>query len=237
MEEIPNCLIDHTGLNYVPSSQWTMAKEGSQRVELVGLNDKRQITAVFGCTMEGDFLPPQLIYAGKTPRCLPTMKFPSDWHVTYTCNHWANEKTTLDYIEKILIPYISSKREALSLHPEHPSLVIFDKFKGQCTATVLSLLDKHNIYMVVVPGNCTDRLQPLDVSVNKAAKDFLRQKFREWYANQVLSQLRNENDDVHSDLKLSIVKPLGAKWLIELYDYFKTNSGIIQNGFRGAGIE
>ncbi len=36
MEEIPDDLIinwDHTGLNYVPVSKWTMAKEGSKRVE------------------------------------------------------------------------------------------------------------------------------------------------------------------------------------------------------------
>ena len=64
MEEIPKCLVinwDHTGINYVPVSKWTMAKEGSKRVDIVGIDDKRQITAVFGCTMDGDFLPPQII--------------------------------------------------------------------------------------------------------------------------------------------------------------------------------
>ena len=63
---------DHTGINYAPVSKWTMAKEGSKRVDIVGMDDKRQITAVFGCTMDGDFLPPQIIYGGKTPQCLPT---------------------------------------------------------------------------------------------------------------------------------------------------------------------
>ncbi len=43
--------------------------------------------------------------------------------------------------------------------------------------------------IVVVPANCTDRLQPLDVSLNKSAKEFLR-KFHEWYADQVRLQLR-----------------------------------------------
>lgn len=60
MEEIPEDLIinwDHTGLNYVPVSKWTMAMEGSKRVEIVGIDDKRQIMAVFGCTLKGDFLP------------------------------------------------------------------------------------------------------------------------------------------------------------------------------------
>ena len=69
-----------------------------------GADDKRQITAVFANTMAGDFLYPQIIYAGKTSRCLPSAPFPKGWHVTYTENHWANEKTTEDYINQILLP-------------------------------------------------------------------------------------------------------------------------------------
>jgi len=38
------------------------------------------------------------------------------------------------------------------------------------------------------------------------------------------------------DLHLSIVKPLSAKWLINMYDYFKANPQIICNGFRAVGI-
>ena len=107
--EIPKALVinwDHTGIHYVPVSSWTMAKEGSKRVEIAGINDKRQITAVFANTMSSDFLPPQIIYAGKTSRCLPSVQFPDDWHVTYTQNHWATKVTTEDYIKKILLPYI-----------------------------------------------------------------------------------------------------------------------------------
>ena len=38
MEEIPDSLIinwDQTGINYVPVSQWTMAKQGWKHVEVV----------------------------------------------------------------------------------------------------------------------------------------------------------------------------------------------------------
>ena len=34
---------DQTGMHYIPVSSWTMAKEG---VEICGIDDKRQITAV-----------------------------------------------------------------------------------------------------------------------------------------------------------------------------------------------
>ena len=51
-----------------------MAKEGSKRIEVAGLGDKQQLTAMFAATKTGDFLPLQIIYAGKTSQCLPTIK-------------------------------------------------------------------------------------------------------------------------------------------------------------------
>ena len=50
MEEITPELVlnwDQTGINLVPVSAWTMDKMGSKHVEITGVNDKRQITAVF----------------------------------------------------------------------------------------------------------------------------------------------------------------------------------------------
>ena len=63
MEEIPADLIinwDQTAMKLVPSCSWTMEKKGTKRVEISGINDKRQITAVFAGSMTGEFLPLQL---------------------------------------------------------------------------------------------------------------------------------------------------------------------------------
>ena len=60
MMEIPDSLVinwDQTGIQYVPVSQWTMEREGMKHIEIAGSQDKRQITAVFGATMNGSFLP------------------------------------------------------------------------------------------------------------------------------------------------------------------------------------
>ena len=240
MEEIPPDLVinwDQTGINYVPVSVWTMAKEGSKRVEIVGADDKRQITGVYACNMTGDFLPIQLVYQGKTSKCLPSFQFPSDWHITFTPNHWCNESTMEDYITKILLPYIQKKREELKLRPDHHALVIYDMFKGQCTQKILELLELNNIDVIFIPANCTDRLQPLDVSVNKPAKAYLRSQFQEWYAKQVCEQLEDEPENKKMiDLRLSIMKPLGARWLMNMYDYLKSKPEIIQNGFKSVGI-
>lgn len=79
-----------------------MAPSGSHRVEIAGMGNKRQITAVFAGTLDGKFLPMQLIYAGKTTSCHPkNVSFPNDWHITHTHthNHWANEATVNEYVD------------------------------------------------------------------------------------------------------------------------------------------
>ena len=88
----------------------------------------------------------------------------------------------------------------------------------------------------MIPPNCTDRLQPLDVSVNKPAKEFLHQKFHTWYAQIVCAQLEGKAPREPLDLCMSVVKPWGAQWMTELYDYLKTKPGIIKNGFKASGI-
>lgn len=74
MEDIPGELVlnwDQTGLNLIPAPVWTMEKRGTKKVKISGVEDKRQITGVFCASMLGEFLPIQLIYAGKTSRCIP----------------------------------------------------------------------------------------------------------------------------------------------------------------------
>ena len=58
MEDIQPELVlnwDQTGIKIVPASSWTMEQRGVNRVDMVGLNDKRQITAIFCASLLGDF--------------------------------------------------------------------------------------------------------------------------------------------------------------------------------------
>ena len=110
MEDIPPELIinwDQTGLNLVPTSNWTMAQKGQKRVSIKGLRDKRMITGVFCGSLVGEFLPMQVIYGGKTDRCHPPTPFPNDWDITHNNKHWSNETTMLQYIENIIVPFVT----------------------------------------------------------------------------------------------------------------------------------
>ena len=80
----------------------------------------------------------------------------------------------------------------------------------------------------------------MDLTVNKPAKDFLKRCFENWYAEQVTAQLDGremESTDLEPiSLSLPVLKELGAKWLVQMAEYFADNPKIIVNGFVKAGI-
>ena len=121
------------------------------------------------------------------------------------------------------------------------ALVIIDKFKGQITTSINSLLEGNNINVCLIPANTTDLLQPMDLAVNKPAKDFLKRKFEEWYSGEVTKQL-NGVIDIQSteiqpvDLSFCAMKLLPSKWLVEMAEYLLDNPQFVVNGFRRAGI-
>ena len=119
----------------------------------------------------------------------------------------------------------------------YPALIVYNRFKGQCTNDVLQILKENHIDTLLIPASCTDQLQPLDECVNKSAKVFIWKKFQLWYSEQVCSQFQKKSDEVKPvDLHLNVVKSLGAKWLMEMHDYFNSNPQIILNGFRKSGL-
>ena len=57
---------DQTALRLVPTGQWTMHPAGAKVVPIANSDNKRQVTAVLAATLTGEFLPPQIVYEGKT---------------------------------------------------------------------------------------------------------------------------------------------------------------------------
>ena len=178
MEEIPPELIfnwDQTGIHLIPVSPWTIEQTGATRVEIGGVDNKHQITAICG-TLTGDFLPLQIIYKGKMECCHPKFTFPCEWNVTHSPNHWSTEATMIEYVEEIINLYVEATRDLLN-DPAKAALAIIDKFRGQITTAVVTLLERNNIHICYIPANMTNLLQPMVLAINKPAKDFLKRKF------------------------------------------------------------
>ena len=110
-----------------------------------------------------------------------------------------------------------------------------DNFKGQVTSLVVSLLEGNNILVYYIPPNTTDKLQPMDLTVNKSAKDFLKQKFQGWYSDQILKQLDSSttaNQELQpTDLSLLVLWELGAEKMVEMGEYIANNPDFIVKGF------
>ena len=241
MDEVPLELVlnwDQTGIKIVPIDTWTMDVRGSKRVELIGLKDKQQITAVFCGTLVGDFLPVQLVYKGKTNQCHPHFAFPIDWEITHSPKHWSTEATMISYIDNIIGPYVERTRQVFG--HDSPAIIIMDNFKGQITPAIFQQLEAYNIHHCLLPANTTDRLQLMDLTVNKPIKYFLKQKFGDWYSSEVMKQLQGKDLETVElepiSLNLPCLKELGAQWLVEAAKYMSANPQMTVNGFVKAGI-
>ena len=69
-----------------------------------------------------------------------------------------------EYVDNIILPYVEKVREKVGA--EKAALVIMDNFKGQTTTKKTNRQEENNILISWLPPNTTDRLQPMDISVN-----------------------------------------------------------------------
>ena len=99
-----------------------------------------------------------------------------------------------------------AKKRKSKTSPEYPAVVLFDNFSDQCTEKILKLLDANNINCVIIPANSTDQLQPMDLSINKCVKGYLRKQFQECHAGEILAQSTSESEMVPVGLRLITVK-------------------------------
>ena len=130
----------------------------------------------------------QLIYAGETKRCLPKFTFPRSFHVTYRKNHWSNQVKVTEHFEKVIFPVVDQIKERMGYPKEQMLLVIMDTFKGQDNDKLRKLFMSNNCEVAIVPHNLTNKFQPLNLSVNKATKAFISEKYNTWMTNKISSR-------------------------------------------------
>ena len=211
---------DQTPLAYKSPGSYTMAPLGSKKVPVHDADEKAAITGTVAVSAAGTALPMQLSYHRKTIRCLPKhVEFPSGFDLNFNEKHWANEGTSFELVERIILPHIKKVKEQNNMTESTKSLLILDVFRGQKTEAFLKYLEANNIY-IFVPANMTDIFQHMDISVNKRIKAVIRGCYNNWYSNQVLEALSAGVAPTEVKVKqpLSVIKPLHAKWLISAYN-------------------
>ena len=73
------------------------------------------ITATFTINLDGNFLPIQLIYSGRTRKSIPTVKFLKRFLLSTNPKHYSNEEETLKHWKEVIVLYIQNDRKMLQL--------------------------------------------------------------------------------------------------------------------------
>lgn len=228
---------DQTGLHLAPSSQYTYDEKGARSVGVIAAEDKRQITVVLASAMDGELLPLQLIFQGKTPACLPKQTpamLTSRMHVTFTTNHWSSQETMQQYIEHVIVPFRNRQIEKQQLPADSKLLLVLDAWSVHKSEEFRQYLRTQHpwIHLVFVPANCTSKLQVADVILQRPFKHGIRMRFNEWAASIIQEQVRNKKmDGLNGYLKMNIIKPLIVDWALESWSSMKTRKDLITFGW------
>ena len=185
---------------YVPTTNMTMAEQGTAHIPVGRGDDTRAITVTVIPSLKGKILPSQIIYTGKTEICLPKNATGKE-NVLFSYNekHRSNEVETLALIDKIIPPYIENVKKELQVPNDHKSFLIRDAFKRQGIPRVQVRLAELDLGMVVVvtPKFMTHLLQPLDVSKNGTTKKTEKKEFSNYIDSIITNEmLINSSRDV-----------------------------------------
>ena len=113
---------DQTGVRLMQTAKYTYDTQGAKQVPITGNDDKRQITAVVGSSLDGGLLPLQLIFAGQehnkkqhkaVPRLTEIVQKRVDnarFHLTQTPSHWSTLESMKDYIRVVIQGWVRRGR-------------------------------------------------------------------------------------------------------------------------------
>jgi sulfur relay (sulfurtransferase) DsrC/TusE family protein len=213
--------MDQTGVHLAPADQRTYEVKGAKVVKVIGADDKRQITCCVASSMDGDLLPLQLIFQGKTNACHPPETQESKeahLHMTHSENHWSNLETMKQWVDDVLLPYAARSCQKHNLPRDSHIVLVLDVWKvhiGEEFRRFLRGEAYSHIHLVYVPASCTSQLQVADVILQRPFKHGLRKEFTAWAANIIQEQLAtNELFGLAPYLKMSVIKPEVVKWCL-----------------------
>ena len=168
--------MDETPMCFDMPSNTTIDVCGKKEILVRGTGaHKRRFTVTLACTASGEMLKPFVTFKAKTDRVLKKMNYSErDIIVTNQPKGWMDSNLMHPWIRKVLVKYTKGRH----------ALLVFDTFKDHLTEDVLTRLKDNNITVVIIPGGCTSKVQPLDVSLNKPFKAFVCGAWEEYMLHE-----------------------------------------------------
>ena len=154
---------DQTRIHLVPAGgARTWAEKGSKHVQILGMEDKRQITISVSSSTAWNLLPFQLVFTWTTNKYLPPrnegrqMCEDIGWHLTYSINHWSNLTTCKQFVEQFLQPYRRKQMQEMGLDEETKLIWLLECWSVHISKDFISWLkiSHPNILLIFVLTNC-----------------------------------------------------------------------------------
>ena len=109
--------------------------------------------------------------------------YPSKLYIHYRPEgSWMDVKAMEYWVRHCLRPY------ALKLLKEKKGLLIFDNFSGHLDKAIETKVKELRFDILKLPPNATAYLQPLDLSINKAFKDYFSDCWENWISSEIRTQ-------------------------------------------------
>ncbi len=199
----------------------TITTKGNREVLMKkGGTSHKRFTVTFAITGEGKFLKPHILFSGLKNK--PTVH--TDVLVDVNKTGMWNDDILLQFTKDVVM----ARMETAFLR--EPVLYIMDSYGVHIKLAESKLLEKYNIFIIIVPPNLTNILQPLDVAINRSFQAFYTTCYDE-YIGKALDdpalQTRAGNPKVPGYLMVS-------NWIVEWI--ITRSSDHIRNAFKICGL-
>lgn len=126
------------------------------------------------------------------------------------------------WFRSFILPHTKGKR----------ALLLIDSFSAHETEEFIKLAHDNNVDIVIIPGGCTSKVQPVDVCLNKPLKSVIPNRWRV----HVHSLVDTEETIAPQDKLTPTTKPVLAQWIMEGLDYFRQKPEMVKTSFLVCGI-
>jgi hypothetical protein len=231
-EDIPAALLvnsDQTQVVYAPGDQLTWAETGAKQVPILGGEEKRAFTVLLSVACNGNVLPMQAIYSGKTQRSRPSPKSPNYNDLmskgfilqeSGTTTYWSNFETMKTFVNDILAPYFEKTKADLNLPQSQKALWLIDVWSVHRSNEFRDWMHNHhgNIILDYVPGGCTSVAQPCDVGIQRLFKLSIKRSYHEGVVTEILEQLNSNVSPIVVDTRLPKLRNQSTRWIWNAYE-------------------
>ena len=144
-------------------------------------SDTKWETCALTITALGKMLDHLMVFKGKPNGRIVTHEFPEfPDGILYTCqdNAWMDENVMLQWVEKILKPYVDDVPDGVI------PILFLDLYHCHIMGLVVTAIQNLGVKVEHIPGGCTYLCQPVDVGVNMPFKKLIHDKWEQWMISE-----------------------------------------------------